>query len=260
MALVGIRNDFQPDPGQRRQWRERNAVEQCRKLEARRLADSARAHRRDIIHRYAWQPADVWNDSPQRIDDDLVARNPAHFLATLFRPSDVLWTGQVHDSGSARHAEHWKTCQGWQTAGVLIGPMTTPATWKPGTLSRAAGNVVTARYTVLDFDGLDGIKPVTEADLSRHILDSFALIRWLREGMDWHLAAILWTGGKSLHAWFRTPSPQVIESLHPVAKSLGMDAGLIGRPEHPCRLPGQRHAGTGKFSRVLWLELPPSVT
>jgi len=57
-------------------------------------------------------------------------------------------------------------------------------------------------------------------------------------------------------AWFRTPPPEVLGSLLPVAKSLGMDAGLIGRPEHPCRLPGQRHSGTGKMSRVLWLDLP----
>ena len=133
--------------------------------------------------------------------------------------------------------------------------MTAPAAWKAGTHSRNASNVVTARYTVLDFDGFDGIKPVTPDELSRHILDSLALIRWLREVMDWHLAAILWTGSKSLHAWFHTPSSGVLASLLPVAKSFGMDAGLIGRPEHPCRLPGQRHAVTGKVSRVLWLDL-----
>lgn len=260
MELVGIRGDYPPDPDQRRQWRERSAAEQRRKLESRRLADAARTHRRDIIHRHAWDPADVWEDSPQRIDGDLVATDPGHFLSSLFHPADVVWTGGLNDSGSARHAERWRTCREWSASGGPIGPMTTPATWSPGTHSRAASNVVMAPYTVLDFDGLDGIKPVTPDDLARHMLDSLALIRWLREVMNWQLAAILWTGGKSLHAWFHTPSPAALDSLLSVAKSFGMDAGLIGRPEHPCRLPGQRHAGTGKTSSVLWLALPPSVT
>jgi len=82
---------------------------------------------------------------------------------------------------------------------------------------------------------------------------SLALIRWLREDLHWKLAAILWTGGKSLHAWFRTPPPEVLATLRESAAELGIDAGLIGRPEHPCRLPGWRHEGTGKCSRVWWL-------
>lgn len=56
--------------------------------------------------------------------------------------------------------------------------------------------------------------------------------------------------------WFHTPPPGVFGTLLPVAKSLGMDAGLIGRPEHPCRLPGQIHDGSGKRSRILWLDVP----
>jgi hypothetical protein len=44
----------------------------------------------------------------------------------------------------------------------------------------------------------------------------------------------------------------VLQSLHDAA-ALGIDAGLVGRPEHACRLPGQRHEKTGNMSRVLWL-------
>ena len=79
------------------------------------------------------------------------------------------------------------------------------------------------------------------------------MIRWLREALKWRLAAILHTGGKSLHAWFRSPLPQALESMRATAQDLGIDSGLIGRPEHPCRLPGQRHAGTGGQSEVWWL-------
>jgi len=256
-ALAGIRGDYRPDPALRAQWRERIAIEQQRKHQARRLEDTVQRHRREIIRRHAWTPPDVWEDSPQRIDGDLVEIDPAHFLTSLYQPQDLLWTGEVHDSGSEHHSNRWRSCRDWQaTTDGSIGPMTTPAVWQPGIHSRAASHVLTAPYTVLDFDGFDGIKPATAHELSRHVLDSLALIRWLREHMGWQLAAILWTGGKSLHAWFRTPPPEVLDSLLPVAKSLGMDAGLIGRPEHPCRLPGQRHRGTGERSRVLWLDLP----
>ena len=132
--------------------------------------------------------------------------------------------------------------------------MTAPAIWMPETVSRAAANVLASPYVVLDFDGFDGAKPETPDQLQAHLHASFALIRWMREGLHWKLAAILWTGGKSLHAWFHCPSQEVLESLRTTAVPLGLDAGLIGRPEHPCRLPGQRHAKSGKHSRVIWLQ------
>ena len=254
MALVGIRSEVSFDPEQRRQWwKEKNAT-QRRSIGKHRLDHSARHHRRELILQYGWSHEDVWDDSPQRIDCDLVAMDSSHFISSLFQPDDLLWTGEVHQSGSDSHAERWKTCAEWSSATIPIGPMTTPAVWQPGTISRASNNVVSSPYVVLDFDGFDGIKPVTPDELSHHLLDSLGLIRWLREGMGWQLAAILWTGGKSLHTWFHTPPLEVLNSLLPVAKSLGMDAGLIGRPEHPCRLPGQIHQKSGKVSRVLWLQ------
>jgi hypothetical protein len=256
MALTGIRSSEGIHPSRRRQWRQERSTAIRQGSGGIRLTHSTRQRRDEIIQRYPWTEADVWDDSPQRIDCDLVESDPAHFLASLYQPQDILWTGEVHHSGDARHASRWRTCQDWRAASDPIGPMTTPAVWQPGIHSRAAANVLTAPYTVLDFDGFDGIKPVTAEELDRHLLDSLGLIHWLREGMGWELAAILWTGGKSLHAWFHTPPPEVLASLLPVARSLGMDAGLIGRPEHPCRLPGQRHSGTGKVSRVLWLDLP----
>ena len=262
-GLAGIAGSSVIDPARREEWRSNRMRERRREQERRQLVDSVRARRDAIIARHPWNPADVWHDSPQIPDGPRVTGDPGHFLASLFSATDLLWTGAVHESGKPEHAARWQQGRAWQgiatsvASGAAehhrIGPMTTPAVWQPGTLSRAAGNVLAAPYTVLDFDGMDGIKPGTPAELSRHLLDSLALVRWLREGLGWQLAAILWTGGKSLHAWFHTPPPAVLESLAGVAQSLGMDAGLIGRPEHPCRLPGQRHAGTGRISGVMWL-------
>jgi len=255
-ALAGLLSDFTPDPAQRQEWLRRNSTTQHRSLVKGQLARSSRQRREEIIRQHEWHRADVWEDSPQRIDCDLVEMGAAHFLCSLFSPGDLLWTGEVHHSGGEQHSKRWKTCAEWSSSSegsLPIGPMTTPAVWLPGTVSRASHNVLSSPYVVLDFDGFDGIKPSTPEELSRHGRDSLAIIRWLREAMGWQLAAILWTGGKSLHAWYHTPAPEVLASLLPVATSLGMDAGLIGRPEHPCRLPGQVHQKTGKRSRVMWL-------
>jgi len=217
------------------------------------LASALRHRRTALIHRHPWHPSDVWESSPQRPDGPLVLHDPRHFLKTLFPPEALLWTGQVHHSGP-RQAHHWQTCHDWTTAPISsLGPMTTPALWQPGTVSRTTTNVVAAPYTVLDFDGLDGQAPVTEAELRHHLHHTLALLRWLREECGAELAALLHTGGKSLHAWIQTPSKEALDSLHQNAPLLGLDPGLLHHPEHPCRLPGQKHEKTGRISEVLWL-------
>jgi hypothetical protein len=262
-ALVGVVDDCERDPEQDRQWRLKHAREQRDQRDKQRLVGATKAKRSKIIALNVWNQADVWDDSPQRIDCDRVEYDPRHFLDSIFPADAVLWTGEIHESGQeGRHANRWRTCRDWRFARAndRIGPMVTPAIWKPGTVSRAASNVHSVPFTVLDFDGLDGVHPNTPAELQTHLRASLALIRWMREGLHWQLAAILSTGGKSLHAWFHTPPQDVLESLKTVAISLGMDAGLIGRPEHPCRLPGHPHAKTGNLSRVLWLQAGPTIT
>jgi len=131
--------------------------------------------------------------------------------------------------------------------------MVTPSTWKPGTVSRKRENVASSPYLVLDFDGPKGWKPRDEDDLDRHIAESLAIVRWLKECRGWNLAAIINTGNKSLHAWFDHPGEALVEGLRESLDLFGIDPSLIGHPEHPARLPGQVHAKSGKTSRVLWL-------
>lgn len=256
--LIGIKGDPKPDPERDRLWRQDRIEERRRKAACKRLVNCAKSKRNSIIARHSWPSVDVWEDSPQRIDCHLVEYDPRHFLASLFPGYALLWSGGKHESGqNGRYADHWKPCQHWSSAPECerIGPMVTPAVWKPGTDSRVAAQVLASPYVVLDFDGFDGFKPETPEELESHVRASLALIRWIREGLRWRLAAILWTGGKSLHAWFHSPSQDVLESLRAAAQPLGLDAGLIGRPEHPCRLPGHLHEKTGKKSRILWLQL-----
>jgi hypothetical protein len=254
--FVGIVGERKPDPERDRRWRLEWDEKKRRESARAALVATARSKRDAIIARHRWEPCDVWEDSPQRIDCRLVEVDPRHFLQSLFPQAATVWTGEVFESGK-RHANHWRTVQDWQDVDEhAIGPMISPATWKPGTVSRTGENVLSAPFVVLDFDGFDGIAPVTPAEIQKHVRDSLALVRWIREGLQWQLAAIVSTGSKSIHAWFHAPPATILQSLRTAASALGVDEGLIGRPEHPARLPGQRHAKTGGLSRMLWLQLP----
>ena len=260
MSLVGIRPDFsdyQANAHQHRQWLDQRAREQRNRIETQHLVHTARKHRQALVARYPWEPADVWEDSPQRIECGLVESCSRHFIGSLLPGDSIIWTGGVHDSGKPLHANRWNPVSVWLAAAGAIGPMTTPATWKFGTYSRSAANVLSSPYTVLDFDGFDGVKPSTPIELRDHLQASLALIRWFREFLHWRLAAIVHTGNKSLHAWFHTPPTDVLDSLKVAAQPFGIDAGLVGRPEHPCRLPGHKHEKTGAMSKLLWLQVPP---
>jgi hypothetical protein len=244
-ALVGLPSEGERDSEEDRRWRLARARERAMAQQRTKLIETAAANRDAIIARHPWDFADVWESSPQRIDCELVETDPRHFIASLFAPDDIVWTGAVRQSGSTIHASRWRSARAWSESldGEVCGPMVSPATWHPGTISRCSNKVKGARFTVLDFDNLD-------------VPSSLAIVRWLREGLLWTLAAIIWTGNKSLHAWFKTPAPDVLEPLRVTAGAFGLDAGLIGRPEHPCRLPGVTHEKSGQRSTVLWLQTP----
>ena len=249
--LVGIRGER--DPIQEREWRRQRSKEATITHRWNRVSATIKANRNQIAARFAWTSSQAKDDSPQQ---NLEAFNdPRRFLASLFSDDAIIWTGNKKDSGQdGRYAARWKTISDWQAQPIAnVGPMVSPAVWPMGTDSRTGNNVLESPYVVLDFDGFDGIDPTTPDEIRDHLQTSMALVRWLRESLDWQLAAIVYTGNKSLHAWFHTPSPEALESLKRSAKALGIDPGLIGHPEHPCRLPGWPHAKTSKISQVIWL-------
>lgn len=246
--LVGIRQPLDPvDEARRRDdWIRRKREEQERE----RRREAAQTALPALVSKWAWCLEDVKEDSPL---DPEEGDCPRAFLLTRFRPDRIVWTGQVHDSGE-RHSDRWKTVWKWlHEPAENIGPMVTPSTWRPGTVSRRRENVASSPYLILDFDGPKGWKPRDKDDLDRHIAESLAIVRWPKEDRQWNLAAIIDTGNKSLHAWFDHPGETIVNPTRPALDLLGIDKSLIGHPEHPARLPGQAHAKSGKTSRVLWL-------
>ncbi len=244
--LVGIRQDLDPIEREQRRQEFIRRKREDRELERRRQA--AQSALPALVRKWNWHPDDVESDSPKRPCND-----PRAFIACLFQPEAVVWTGQVTESG-INHADRWRTPSDWLSAFVEeVGPMVTPSTWKTGITSRKQENIASAPYVILDFDGPKGWKPCDQADLDRHIAESLAIARWLKDDRRWSLAAIVHTGNKSIHAWFYHPGDALVASLRESLDTLGIDKSLIGHPEHPARLPGQVHAKSGKMSRVLWL-------
>jgi hypothetical protein len=254
--LVGVHAPI--DPEQQATYRRAQVKRERESLHRSQLSRAALAKRASIIARHPWSESEVMAESPGVSDD------PRLFLAALFPPDAIVWTGETNQSGTWKDGRtfphRWKTVIDWQVQPRdSVGPMISPCTWKPGVINRTAANVASAPFVVLDFDGQDGEKPKTPAAIAQHISESLSIIRWLRESLCWPLAAIVHTGNVSLHAWFRSPGKDALESLKHIASALGIDSGLIGNPEHPCRLPGFIHPKSGKAGRVLWLKSQTSV-
>jgi hypothetical protein len=252
--LIGIPEER--DPAKDREWRRERALQAAEDYDRRKVSAALRAKRSFIVSQHPWTEAEARAESPARSLEWF--QDPRHFLAALFPSDSLVWTGEIHNSGQeGKHAARWKTVSAWQHEPEdTVGPMVSPCTWNPGTTSRSGDNVATSPFVVLDFDGFDGKQPVTLKEISAHVPASMALVRWLREDLEWNLAALIHTGNKSLHAWFYKPPPAALASLRHTADALGVDAGLIDHPEHPCRLPGWIHPKTGKPARVLWLQSP----
>jgi hypothetical protein len=81
-----------------------------------------------------------------------------------------------------------------------------------------------------------------------------SLIRWLREGCGWHLAAVVDSGNRSLHAWFQHPGLIDIEHLGKHAAALGLD-NKFSEPSQPWRLPGMKRDGSDTRQQLVFLDL-----
>lgn len=264
--LVGVKTDGGEREGltplQKRKRAEALRWEEIRRREKERFSQTIQENRAALLERFAWPLCDVRKESPLRLDGSHVD-DPRLFLRCLFRPSDLVWTGETKWSGSERWARRWRTVEEWQQADPAdLGPMTCPATWPAGTLSRSAANVATWPYVVLDFDGPKGWSPKNEEELNEHLTFSLAVVNLLRRDFEWTLSAMVHTGRRSIHAWFAHPGTASLKSLVNICEPLGIDPGVASQPEHPARLPNQRHEkplpwnpeGPHPVSTVLWLD------
>ena len=176
--------------------------------------------------------------------DVLQLGNPEHdwrLLLQLFAPEDVVWCGEVNDSGRPENAGNFRTVSEWLVFARPLGCFTCPATFKPGTISRCTDAVALRRYLVVESDSLTKI-------------ESAAVFRWLQQTL--RLRAVVCTAGKSLHGWFDFPTPEHLAQLKIILPALGCDPKLFGASQ-PCRMPGawRPREGGKRLQTLLYLDL-----
>jgi hypothetical protein len=176
--------------------------------------------------------ADLWESSPVRCDDDL---DDAKVFLQLFPSRGILWISpDIFQSGKPEHARFFRTREQWEAETFTTpGTRIAPASFKAGSYSRNRESVADHLFAVVESDEIGEGKLYASKD------EFCSLIRWLREACSWHLAAVVDSGNRSLHAWFRHPGSVDMRRLAEHSTALGLDA-KFAEPSQPWRLPGVR--------------------
>ena len=192
-----------------------------------------------ILRDYAWPYIQILAESPEALPAD-----PAeHWRGLLghYREEDVVWTGDLYDSGRPEHAGHFRTKVEWLEGNVAPGPFICPAVFNAGSHSRANADIAGAPHLVVESDVLD-----------KNQIGS--VFRWLKTTVGLRLVAIVDTAGKSLHAWFVRPPTETLAELAIALPALGCDRKMFTLCQ-PARLPGARRGED--FQRLIYLEQIP---
>lgn len=190
--------------------------------------------------------ADLWESSPVRADEDL---DDAKALLQLFPLSGILWIApDIYQTGKPEHAKFFRTRAEWQGQTFTApGTRIAPSSFKPGSSSRCAGSVEAHLFTVIETD------EIGEGELYASKDEFCCLIRWLREGCGWHLAAVVDSGRRSLHAWFRHPGHADMTQLAEHVAALGLDS-KFSEASQPWRLPGPMRENATTRQCLLYLD------
>jgi hypothetical protein len=198
----------------------------------------ATAAKQRILAEYAWTVDAMIEASPTDVANDVASQWKQ--LVGLFRPDDIVWAGSLFDSGDPKHTANFKTPAEWIAAGSIPGQYVCPSVFKMGVSSRTARNVEHRRYLVVESDTL------TKNEVA-------SIYRWIMTSVGLHLAAVVDTGGKSLHGWFQRPDPELEDALRIILPVLGCDQSMF-LPSQVCRLPGAER--DGGYQRLLYLAEP----
>jgi hypothetical protein len=163
-------------------------------------------------------------------------------ILRLFHPNDVIWTGAQTDSTRWNFTTATERIEQHR----CVGPLICPSSFHPGAGRRNGGSIASRRFLVVESD-----------DLS--LRQQTALIFHLRQ--TWPLAAVVYSGGRSLHAWFRWlpiwDTEKAQTELREHLQSLRCDPSSVSGVQ-PCRLPGVLRPETLRWQTLLYLDLSQS--
>jgi hypothetical protein len=193
----------------------------------------------EAMNKTPWALEEVWEESPHKAD----ACTPAEILSMLFEPGDLLCCGTMQNPRTKTLFEWLKS----GSAGELVvpNPMRTRVgvnmKGKPST--RCRDNTGRRRHIVYECD-----------DENLDFDEKASLIRYLRQLTEARLCAVIHSGGKSLHAWFRAHDDEAVNyKFMQLAVTLGGDPQMW-YPEQSSRLPNATRSSNGKPQKLLYLD------
>ena len=189
-----------------------------------------------ILKKYRWTYDEILRDSP--LDVKTEPENHWRLLLCKFEPDDVVWIGDITDSGRPENVVNFRTVEKWLKCEYVPNKFVCPASFKNTSYARTNANIVARRFLVIESD-------VLKKD------EVGAVFRWLmKSGMK--LVAVVDTAGKSLHGWFEFAScEKLLDELKLVLPALKCDPKLFTASQ-PVRLPGAER--DGKYQRLIYLE------
>jgi len=188
-----------------------------------RIGIVAKSNRDRYLEAYAWNPADMFEQSPQKGD---CPTDQYRMMLSLFAPDDTLWIGQVTDSGKPSNRSNFRKVSEWMELDSPVGQFTSPSVYPAGCTSRSNENA-TRRYFVVESD-----------TLSKEQMG--AVLRLMRDLFQMKLHAIVDTGGRSIHGWFETPPRAEWErQLKAFLVPMGCDPATF-KASQPVRMPGAK--------------------
>lgn len=256
-SFIGVKDD--PSDSDKAEWiartkkaAKRTQQRKIQELEAQRIT---RELERTLETRLAPYLTDLWRvdlldrspinfDSPDHLRHD--------FIKSLYGPEDILWMGDVYDSGSEEHRGNFRTCREWLELAELP-PRMASSTFRADSFNRSSINVKTSPFIILESDELIGHKPETLDDKERNKHLSHALTGYAQAKLGLTLRAVIDTGNKSLHSWFDRPPPRALDALKKMAAGLRIDEAPIDQGHFPFRMPGCIHGTTNQPARILYL-------
>ncbi len=190
-----------------------------------------------IIEKNAWPVERIIADSPVPVAD-MAAEQQWKSIVSVFPDSDeLIWIGQKMESGSAVHADKFKSRGDWLSrSGQAPANFILPAMLCPGSVSRKKEDITRKPICVVESD-----------DLKHDEIG--AVFKWLTGEIGWKLLAVVDTAGKSLHGWFEPPDLPAKE-LCALIKGLKCDERVL-RDTQPVRLPGAMR--DGRMQQLIYL-------
>ena len=252
-SLVGVKDNS--DHTYSEPSREALQATQRREKQALEAREITRELTRTLETRLAPYMAKLWkidflDSSPIRFDCPKFI--PKDFIQSLYYPEDILWMGDVLDSGKEKHRRNFRTCKEWLEAPTLP-PRIAPSTFLQDSFSRSTVNVDESPFIIIESDDIIGHKPETKEDKERNKALSHALTRYAQDKLGLTLRAVIDTGNKSLHAWFDRPPLRALEAIKKMATGLRIDLGALDQGHSPFRMPHCKHDKTNQTAQLLYL-------